>query len=166
MIRDYKNHPIVTGYTKGKGSARRILAVAALLVGGVTAVYLSSQAESKTEAPGKLVSELALPSTPVAVAPEALPAKEAVPAIPAAQPTAATAEQPVATERSEPAAPEFVWREHKIESGESLALIFDKMGLSPHLLDLRNSGDTAGDRQRVVGYAALAFTEDRPDARQ
>jgi AmmeMemoRadiSam system protein B len=31
--------------------------------------------------------------------------------------------------------------------------------LQPHLLDLRNSGDTAGDKQRVVGYAAFAFTE-------
>lgn len=31
-------------------------------------------------------------------------------------------------------------------------------GLQAQLLDLRNSGDTAGDRQRVVGYAALAFT--------
>jgi AmmeMemoRadiSam system protein B len=31
--------------------------------------------------------------------------------------------------------------------------------LTPHLLDLRNSGDTAGTRDRVVGYAALAFTE-------
>jgi len=31
--------------------------------------------------------------------------------------------------------------------------------LSPHLLDLRNSGDTAGDKSRVVGYAAFAFTE-------
>ena len=30
-------------------------------------------------------------------------------------------------------------------------------GLAPRLLDLRNSGDTAGDRDRVVGYAALAF---------
>jgi AmmeMemoRadiSam system protein B/AmmeMemoRadiSam system protein A len=29
--------------------------------------------------------------------------------------------------------------------------------LSARLLDLRNSGDTAGDKQRVVGYAALAF---------
>ena len=29
--------------------------------------------------------------------------------------------------------------------------------LAPRLLDLRNSGDTAGDRRRVVGYAALAF---------
>jgi len=29
----------------------------------------------------------------------------------------------------------------------------------PHLLDLRNSGDTAGDRDRVVGYGAFAFTE-------
>lgn len=33
-------------------------------------------------------------------------------------------------------------------------------GLTPHLLDLRNSGDTAGDRNRVVGYAAIAFTKD------
>ena len=32
--------------------------------------------------------------------------------------------------------------------------------LTPHLLDLRNSGDTAGDRDRVVGYAAIAFTEE------
>jgi len=31
-------------------------------------------------------------------------------------------------------------------------------GLSPALLDLRNSGDTAGDRSRVVGYASFAFT--------
>jgi AmmeMemoRadiSam system protein B len=30
-------------------------------------------------------------------------------------------------------------------------------GLRPELLDLRNSGDTAGDRARVVGYAAFAF---------
>lgn len=30
--------------------------------------------------------------------------------------------------------------------------------LIPQLLDLRNSGDTAGDRARVVGYAAFAFT--------
>lgn len=31
--------------------------------------------------------------------------------------------------------------------------------LQPRLLGLCNSGDTAGDRQRVVGYAAIAFTE-------
>jgi AmmeMemoRadiSam system protein B len=31
--------------------------------------------------------------------------------------------------------------------------------LAPRLLDLRNSGDTAGDRNRVVGYAAIAFME-------
>jgi hypothetical protein len=30
--------------------------------------------------------------------------------------------------------------------------------LGAQLLDLRNSGDTAGDRSRVVGYAAFAFT--------
>ncbi len=30
--------------------------------------------------------------------------------------------------------------------------------LIPHLLDLRNSGDTAGTPDRVVGYAAFSFT--------
>lgn len=29
--------------------------------------------------------------------------------------------------------------------------------LTPHVLDVRNSGDTAGSRDRVVGYAAIAF---------
>jgi AmmeMemoRadiSam system protein B len=32
-------------------------------------------------------------------------------------------------------------------------------GLKPELLDLRNSGDTAGDRRQVVGYGAFAFCE-------
>jgi len=36
--------------------------------------------------------------------------------------------------------------------------------LVPELLDLRNSGDTAGSRDRVVGYAAIAF-EPGADAR-
>jgi len=30
-------------------------------------------------------------------------------------------------------------------------------GWKPRLLDIRNSGDTAGDKSRVVGYAAIAF---------
>lgn len=38
-------------------------------------------------------------------------------------------------------------------------------GLHPYMLDLRNSGDTAGDKQRVVGYGAFAFTEEEPDER-
>ncbi|MFQ5524884.1 MAG: AmmeMemoRadiSam system protein B [Thermoanaerobaculia bacterium] len=32
-----------------------------------------------------------------------------------------------------------------------------RRGLKGELLDLRNSGDTAGDRSRVVGYGAFAF---------
>lgn len=32
--------------------------------------------------------------------------------------------------------------------------------LQPQLLDLRNSGDTAGDRSRVVGYGSFAFFEE------
>lgn len=33
--------------------------------------------------------------------------------------------------------------------------------LMPHLLDLRNSGDTAGTRDAVVGYASFVFTEEK-----
>lgn len=40
-----------------------------------------------------------------------------------------------------------------------LLLAARRHGLSAHLLDYRNSGDTAGDKSRVVGYAAVAFTE-------
>ncbi len=40
-----------------------------------------------------------------------------------------------------------------------LLRIAARFGLEPHLLDLRNSGDTAGDRGRVVGYASIAFCE-------
>lgn len=36
--------------------------------------------------------------------------------------------------------------------------------LQPELLGLCNSGDTAGDQQRVVGYSAIAFTEPRHGA--
>jgi len=32
--------------------------------------------------------------------------------------------------------------------------------LTPHLLDLRNSGDTSGSRDQVVGYGSFAFTEE------
>jgi AmmeMemoRadiSam system protein B/AmmeMemoRadiSam system protein A len=39
----------------------------------------------------------------------------------------------------------------------ALALAARARGLEPELLDLRNSGDTAGDRDRVVGYASIAF---------
>lgn len=34
-----------------------------------------------------------------------------------------------------------------------------RKGWKPELLDYRNSGDTAGDKSRVVGYAAIAFYE-------
>ena len=41
-----------------------------------------------------------------------------------------------------------------------LLLAARKHHLLPQLLDLCNSGDTAGDKNRVVGYASIAFTED------
>lgn len=44
-----------------------------------------------------------------------------------------------------------------------LLLTAGRRGLQPELLELCNSGDTAGDKQRVVGYAAFALSEP-PDA--
>jgi AmmeMemoRadiSam system protein B len=38
-----------------------------------------------------------------------------------------------------------------------LAHAMSNRGLRAELLDLRNSGDTAGDKQRVVGYGAFGF---------
>lgn len=46
-----------------------------------------------------------------------------------------------------------------------LLLAARRHGLRPALLDLRNSGDTAGDKGRVVGYAAFAFYEDATHVR-
>jgi hypothetical protein len=41
-----------------------------------------------------------------------------------------------------------------------LTLAAQRRGLVSRLLDLRNSGDTAGDKRKVVGYASFAFYED------
>ena len=38
-----------------------------------------------------------------------------------------------------------------------------RRGMTPELLDARNSGDTAGGRDRVVGYASFAFWDQRAD---
>src|SRR5262249_59481042 len=49
-----------------------------------------------------------------------------------------------------------------------LALAARRRGLKPELLDLRNSGDTAGDRDPVGGFCALAHHDPgraRPTAR-
>jgi AmmeMemoRadiSam system protein B len=40
----------------------------------------------------------------------------------------------------------------------TLMEIAERNGWHPHLLDYRTSGDTAGDRSRVVGYASVAYT--------
>ncbi len=39
-----------------------------------------------------------------------------------------------------------------------------RRGLKSELIDLRNSGDTAGDKSRVVGYGAFAFYEEPRNA--
>ena len=44
-----------------------------------------------------------------------------------------------------------------------LLLAARKHGLKAQLIDLRNSGDTAGDKARVVGYGAFAFLEAEHD---
>jgi len=40
-----------------------------------------------------------------------------------------------------------------------LLLAAQQRGLTPQLIHLCNSGDTAGDKNRVVGYAAFSFSE-------
>ena len=45
-----------------------------------------------------------------------------------------------------------------------LLLAARQHNLHPKLLDLRNSGDTAGDKDRVVGYTSIAFTESGEDS--
>jgi len=42
---------------------------------------------------------------------------------------------------------------------DGLLVASRRHGLVPELLDLRNSGDTAGDRRQVVGYGAFAFRD-------
>jgi MEMO1 family protein len=46
------------------------------------------------------------------------------------------------------------------------ALCARRHELQVELLDLRNSGDTAGDKSRVVGYAAFAFWQPRPETQR
>ena len=46
-----------------------------------------------------------------------------------------------------------------------LLLAAKEHGLRPETLDLRNSGDTAGDRNSVVGYGAWAFVRSVTDQR-
>lgn len=46
---------------------------------------------------------------------------------------------------------------------DGLLLAARRHHLRPQLLDLRNSGDTAGDKSRVVGYCAVAFYEEPHD---
>jgi AmmeMemoRadiSam system protein B len=40
-----------------------------------------------------------------------------------------------------------------------LNLLAQRRGLAARLIDLRNSGDTAGDKSRVVGYGSFAYYE-------
>lgn len=44
-----------------------------------------------------------------------------------------------------------------------LLTVAEHIGLQPAVLDVRNSGDTAGSKDRVVGYGAFAFSAAEPD---
>ena len=46
-----------------------------------------------------------------------------------------------------------------------LLLAARRRGMGCSTIDLRNSGDTAGDKDRVVGYAAVAFIESADNER-
>jgi AmmeMemoRadiSam system protein B/AmmeMemoRadiSam system protein A len=43
---------------------------------------------------------------------------------------------------------------------EALLRVAQKKGWHPHVLDARNSGDTAGPKDQVVGYCSVAFAEE------
>jgi hypothetical protein len=72
-----------------------------------------------------------------------------------------------ACRRDRATAEEILRLEPQIESEEAcgaapvngLLEIARRRHLEPELLDLRNSGDTAGGRDRVVGYASFVFRE-------
>ena len=55
--------------------------------------------------------------------------------------------------------PDFIDPEHACgcRGVNGLLLVARRRGLTARVLDQRNSGDTAGDRHRVVGYGAYAF---------
>ncbi|MFH1848972.1 MAG: AmmeMemoRadiSam system protein B [archaeon] len=46
-----------------------------------------------------------------------------------------------------------------------MATIAKEKGWTGHVLDYRNSGDTAGDKSRVVGYSSIAFYENGASAK-
>jgi len=48
----------------------------------------------------------------------------------------------------------------------TLMSIAHRKGWQPHLLDYRTSGDTAGDKLRVVGYGSVAYTEADEETRK
>ena len=60
------------------------------------------------------------------------------------------------------------WMEEQEACGKqpilTLMHIARAKGWKAKLLQYRNSSDTAGDRSRVVGYAAIAFVESEPAA--
>lgn len=61
--------------------------------------------------------------------------------------------------------PEWIDQQEACGKGpiETLVALARKKGWKATLLDYRNSGDTAGDRSGVVGYAAIAFHDTAAD---
>ncbi len=61
--------------------------------------------------------------------------------------------------------PEAIHHEHACGRTpiNGLLTVARRLGMSVRTLDLRNSGDTAGTRDRVVGYGAYAFMKRNPE---
>lgn len=53
----------------------------------------------------------------------------------------------------------YIYLQTVLDDFTLLLLAASRHQLKPQLLGLCNSGDTAGDRSRVVGYAAIALVE-------
>jgi MEMO1 family protein len=68
----------------------------------------------------------------------------------------------IVAEAFEALGPELACGYHPLSG---LLLAARRRGFSVELLDLRNSGDTAGEPERVVGYGAFAVVEARPRSR-
>ena len=59
--------------------------------------------------------------------------------------------------------PEDIYFDHACGRApiSGLLTVAQRRGLHADVIDLRNSGDTAGPRDQVVGYGAYVFEQDR-----
>ena len=157
MIKDYKSSAYYGYRSHHRFRRLALLGVPLILVAsglyaalqGIEPVGLSNEVPKQ---PGSRIVALALPSTPDAAQPEKATTTTIAPQSNLQTniqlvPQLAIAESleidpnrinelqpPAASKEVKTAKPEFLWKEHRIRSGENLALIFPKLGLSAKLL--------------------------------